>query len=185
MDKYVCLSLNQYFNNIGTTNSSNFLRGELSLGESSLPQENIPFGTPFIFEGTPFLLSKNTDLSDNIQMENQQIRLKDIPRIKKLHFLGVSNNGDLYEEIHFLKNNKNVYSDFLKLSDFTSSDSFFDDKRALQFEYMYTRKGINTSYKPSMWYNYIKFPHPIPIDEIVFEDNPFIHIFAITLERGE
>lgn len=177
---YLCLNLEKYLNNKGTTSEDDMKNGNLSIGNSSLPEKNVLLNTEFSYKNIPFFISKK-DYFDNIELEGQKLTFKPLP-ITAIHILGVSSNGDYFEPIHFVRNNEVVNSEIFFLTDFLSSEPAFRDEPAIQCKYLHTQSGINNYYKPTIWYDCIRFDQSIEVDGLQLEDNPFIHIFAISLE---
>ncbi|AKF95959.1 hypothetical protein [Brevibacillus laterosporus] len=180
MNNYVCLNIQSFINNRGATSSNNYQQGELSLGKSSLPEEEFPKDLRFTFNNVPFQFYRS-EQGDNIEMEGQTLEFSPLSA-SKVHFLGVSSNGDMFDNIYFLNNTEVIHTGKLYLSDFVSELPAFQDQCALCFSYLNTRGGKRDHIKPKLWYSYIELPQLKTINKIRLEDNPFIHIFAITFE---
>ncbi|MBG9941026.1 hypothetical protein ABE237_21470 [Brevibacillus formosus] len=180
MSNYYYVDLTSYLNNRGFTTDRDYYRGFLSLGESSLPEEQVNFDKVYFCNDVPFRLCKNENF-DNMATEGQRI---DFPvlKVKKIHFLGVSNNGDLFDFLYFMFNSTCAYRTKLCFSDFISSEPAFGDQIAINFTYMNTRSGRLDHYKPNIWYYPITLEKNAEINGIEFEDNPSMHVFAITIE---
>jgi hypothetical protein len=180
MYEFEVINLNPYFTNHGFTFENNQEIGNLSLGGSSLPGTNISFDIPFQVDDIPFQLGKNCD-GDNVEMSGQVIAFKEM-KIHRIHVLGVSNNGDFYDWIYLSNNGKQLLKEKLYLSDFVSIKPSFNDKLAISFPYLHSQGGIREQYKPNLWLYSINVSEDFGINQITLEDNPFIHIFAITIE---
>ncbi|ATF15815.1 hypothetical protein A616_28850 [Brevibacillus brevis X23] len=178
--KYKSLDLCSYFNNRGLTSDADYKLGFLSLGNTSLPVEQVSFANDFIYDGIPFRFNKN-ETGDNIELAGQLVNFPSM-YIKKLHFLGVSNNGDFFDDLHFMNDKQCVGTKRLYLSNFLNTHPSFDDKSAITFTYANTRGGKRDHYKPNIWYYSIDLEEPLFFNGIKFEDNPSMHIFAITVE---
>ncbi|WP_214482981.1 hypothetical protein [Bacillus sp. SM2101] len=178
---FKCISLQRYFNNRGVTTEQEFKQGELSLAFSSFPQKYIPFNRSFTHSDIPFMFSKNNH-RDNVEMCGQTIDLGEMYNINKIHFLGTSNNGDFSEDVHLYEDTSHVISKPLGFTDFIEPQPKFNEDVAIQAPYLHTRHGIKNIYFPIIWYNSINFNKSARANKLMFEDNPSIHIFCITIE---
>lgn len=182
MKQYHCLDIHNYVNNKGITSSRDYSKGSLSLGGSSLPIEEFPNENCYCFYGVPFKFCIE-DHADNIELEGQTINIPTVVT-NEISFLGVSCNSDLMDTVHFLFDETIVQSDKLYFSDLLSEKPAFKDESALKFSYLNTRVGKQNHFKPNIWYSSIKFLDYCKINKIMFEDNPFMHIFAITMHKS-
>lgn len=178
--KYHIFDISPYINNRGFTTHETYKDGFLSLGQSSLPAEQVTFDSIFYINNVPFVFKKN-HIGDNIEMEGQLLKFS-VLKVKNIHILGVSSNGDLYDSINLLYDEQLVERVKVYLSDFLSPQPYFEDQLALSFTHLNTRVGIKEHYKPNMWYYNVKLPAIPKINGIKLEDNPSMHIFAITFE---
>lgn len=179
MKEYVCLDLRPYVNNRGITSLEDCHNGALSQGGSSLPLEQLPETSPFVIDSVPFIWSK-TERYDNIELAGQAITLEPM-EVRGIHILGVSNNGNYFDRIAFLRNGAVVHRDFLFFSDFISPNAMFRERCALQMDYAHTRVGKYDAVQPKIWMDHLSFQKPCELDTICLEDNVAMHIFAITL----
>jgi hypothetical protein len=60
----------------------------------------------------------------------------------------------------------------------------FNDKRAMQLRYLNSYSGRYDGIQPTIWYNRFDLGEASEMNQLEFEDNPSIHIFAITLSLG-
>ncbi|OTQ85763.1 hypothetical protein BG30_09605 [Bacillus subtilis subsp. subtilis] len=180
---YKCLDISKSFNNIGSTTISTYKNGDFSLGSSSFPREKIKFNEPIYFYSIPFKFFLN-EMKDNIQMTGQKIPMNPIRNAKAIYFLGAANNGHMSGNVTLSYKEVITKKFTLYFTDFTSNVAVFNDLPALKFDYLHTRSGIYEAIKPTIWFNCVIFNDEINFDEIEFEDNPFIHIFAITIKYG-
>ncbi|MGA5691404.1 hypothetical protein [Cytobacillus pseudoceanisediminis] len=178
MHQFHCLNLTSFVNNRGITKDNEYELGSLSIGNSSFPESGVDWEKTFWFNQIPFKFSK-TDYYDNLELIGQTIPFEEM-KVRTIHFLGVSSNGDFSEEISFYHKSKLVFKDRLYLSDFLSKKPMFSDQCAIKFEYLHSPSGRYKHVEPRLWYNTIHFDDFYHIDSITLEDNPFIHIFAIT-----
>ncbi|WP_413385394.1 hypothetical protein [Bacillus velezensis] len=174
---YKIIDISGYFNNIGATNIHNFNIGNLSLGSSSFPEEEIPFNKDFKYEKIPFIFKKKNNF-DNIQLEGQYIKLKEAINCEEIFFVGVASNGDMSGQIDFLLDDKLITTTKIRLTDFTSDKPAFLEKVVLTFNYIYSKSGINNM-RSNMWVTKQTF-NSLTFNKLKFEYNPFIHIFCIT-----
>lgn len=180
MDTYRFLDIRDLFNNRGTTYEDGMEQGMLTLATSSLPAEEIKFGRTIYYNQVPFIMFK-TELYDNMVLESQEI-IFNTQNIKRVHFLGCSSDGSFFEWISFLKDTEKKGTYRLALSEFVSNKPEFNNKRAFSMSCVHTKRGKNFNFQPSMWHETIRFENGREINKIRFADNPFMHIFSITLE---
>ncbi|SFS44344.1 hypothetical protein [Marininema halotolerans] len=178
------LDITPYVNNRGVTQADvDHQIGFITTGGCSLPFEEIPIEAGLIIEGVPFQFSY-TDEGDNIELEGQILRFSPVTA-RKIHILGVSTNGNFFDRIQFLSEERLIHTDRLALTNFIEREPFFPKNRvALQFTYMNTRVGPRNSLHPILWHTALDFEKERSFDTIILEDNPSMHIFAITFEGG-
>ncbi|MFD1447630.1 hypothetical protein [Oceanobacillus profundus] len=178
---YKIINLHYWFNNKGFTNEDDLEKGELSLSFSSLPQKLINFNKNIIYKGIPFKFSQNNS-GDNVEMTGQRIYFGETWDIQKIHVLGTSNNGSFCEEVHIYNDFKPLASKSICFSDFIQPFPQFDEEIVIKFPYTHTQNGINDNFSPIIWYTSIDFDKPIQANNLLFEDNPSMHIFCMTIE---
>lgn len=181
------LNLNPLLNNQGTLaeKEENYRNTSFSLGESYFPSEHLPnYGDIISWEETSFLFPKrNSDYFDNLVLDNQIIKVPQ-GNVKEVYILGASNNGNFYDKIDLRLNNTVVYSFDLALTDFIEEDTWFNDAIVLECPFVRNISHNLHQYTAKMYCHKESLPSGITFDEIKLGDNPFIHIFSITL-RGD
>lgn len=179
MSDFVTIDLSNYLTNKGITSESEMSLGELSIGGSSLPYLHFNFGSLFHIDSIPFIIYQK-DGKDNMELNQQLIPVQNI-EINKIHMLGVTNNGNFSEKAYFIENGKHLLQTTISFSDFLSPTPFYNEKLAFEFPYMHSRNGLINHYTPKIWMNTFSFDH-VRADHLLFEENMFIHLFAITIE---
>ncbi|MCE5003511.1 hypothetical protein KJJ36_14155 [Staphylococcus pseudoxylosus] len=184
--KYKKLILDEHFTNVGLTNScsNDWEKGELTLGSSSIPADDINYGEEYFHHNIPFVINKNKYNQDNFELEGQTINT-DEEQIKAMHFLSCSCYGDYIFKLYINDSiEKEVHTkDFISYSiEKNEKISYLD--RWKTFPYMNTLNGQNKNQPTIIWYSKINFDSPIKLEKIKFEDIPMVHIFSITLEKG-
>ncbi|MDR0267469.1 hypothetical protein [Paenibacillus sp.] len=172
-----------FLNNIGLTDENSRGQGAFTLGKASYPMEHAPVdGSILTCKDTSFLFPiKTAEGCDNMTMENQLIPFK-LGNYVAIDFLGASNNGSFYEQVTLLYKGKNVYQFFVKLSDVIKSPEF-GEQIALTFPFLRYGELDATQYQPNLYHYHQAIPSGLLFDEIKMGDNPFIHIFAISLRE--
>lgn len=181
---YHNVDLLKSFNNIGLTETipEKYLEGELTLGNSSIPCDKLDFRNLHFYKKVPFLISKNKNYQDNIELQGQTLTINK-KKVKRVHFLSCSCYGDYQFSIYI----NGVVEKTTTTKDFVYYDgtNFNDNKEIYcwhKFPHMNTQNGKNTVHDTAIWYTYICLENPIDIEKIVFDDIPLVHIFSITLE---
>lgn len=180
MEAYVMLDLKAFVNNRGCTPLDAKHLGALSIGGASFPSEEFPFGKPLLIDSIPFQFSQ-TETSDNMECVEQTISFPPC-LLKRLYVLGASSNTDLFDTLCFLHKGTVVYQSRLYLSSFSSSQPAFTDRVALTLDYIHTRMGRYDHIKPHLWYSSLTLSQAQLVDSLQFEDNPSMHVFALTIE---
>ncbi|MGN7471965.1 hypothetical protein [Brevibacillus sp. SAFN-007a] len=180
MSKFWMLNIGPYLNNRGFTTEQNVQDGNLSLGGSSLPVEGVPLDREFVYKNIPFHFTYKLE-GDNIELEGQTIGFPS-QFISKIHVIGVSSNGSLSDYLYLLQNDVVVKKAKVCLSDFVETVPALGDELAINFEYLHTQVGRNDFYRPNLWYYCVDLEKTYFINGIRLEDNPFMHIFAVTFE---
>lgn len=182
MKTYQPLTLNDYVNNRGITYQNEYENGQLTIGGASLPAELIMNVKNAAVEGIPFQFIYQGQ-GDNIELEGQSIHLPTL-EAEALHVVGCSSNGNLYEEITLLREGNVVCESRLSLTDVIEREPAFNDRVAYAFDYIHTVAGINHHLTSSLWLDSLTFSQKVVFDEIRFQDNPFMHIFAMTIQQS-
>ncbi|GMX63799.1 hypothetical protein Elgi_03530 [Paenibacillus elgii] len=177
------MDLRPYFNNRGFTYESRCEEGRLTMGSSSFPAESIRFGRMYRFDGIPFRYQTSED-GDNIETSGQTVALPWMPgTLDCVHALGVSANGDSFDRVSFVAGDRLLHTARLALTDFVSDRPAFGDRLAMTLPYMHMVSGRYAHVRPNLWLCSIPYPGEVGAARaLVFEDNPSMHIFAMTLE---
>lgn len=178
---FLPVNLYNYFNNIGVTSEENIDEGNLTLFGSSLPKEG-PFNEEvFYFENIPFYLKKKLKF-DNVAMEGQEIEINSL-NVNKVHIVGSSTSGSYFDNIIFKDRNGGIVTHKLKLSDFILEKPLFKENKLFYRFSKVNNKGP-IALKGSLWKQTLSFEENIDLQNIILLDNPFMHIFAITIETS-
>lgn len=175
---YTTLDLTAHFNNIGVTTHDNKQNGMLSLAGSSLPFEGPFKKNVYYTNGIPFNLKKEGEF-DNISLQSQRIELNS-KFLKAIHFVGNSESGSYFDQIFLISEGDIIHKGLISLTDFLSEDSSFNNSLVYRFQTVHNRPS---HHKGSLWLHSLYLPKTMQVDTLIFEDNPFIHIFAITIEE--
>ncbi|WP_139487913.1 hypothetical protein [Brevibacillus dissolubilis] len=173
-----------FLNNKGIVDAAAREEGGFSLGFTSYPSELLPpEGSIFTWNDVSFRFPvRSADGFDNFVLEEQ--RMSVVPRnYTSIAILGASTNGNFYEELSLLYQREETYRFKLKLSNFIEQESWFGEAVALECAYGRCRTSDIDYYKPKIYCVTETLPDHLLFDEIVMGDNPFMHIFAITI-RG-
>ncbi|MBJ8030425.1 hypothetical protein [Bacillus cereus group sp. N21] len=179
--RFIELDIGPFVNNRGMTYEGECNKGNLTLGQSSLPAEVLMSREFFESNGVPFHFTYY-EAGDNLEMMGQTIDIENITA-RRAHFFGASSNGSFYEDVYFLKDRIEVFKCCVHLSDIISVNPDFSDQCALTLDYVHSINGKNYNFSPRLWHYCIDFVNDVDFNQIRFEDNPFIHIFAITFEK--
>ncbi|NJH85450.1 hypothetical protein GLV96_02615 [Staphylococcus agnetis] len=171
------INLSKYFNNTGITSERNINLGELSPLGSSLPKEGPFEDNTFYFFEVPFKLKKNS-VKDNISLEGQEIHI-DKKSVNTIFFVGNSFNGHLKDNIYIYDEYDNMHKFEIMLTDFKSPKPHFSNK--LFFEFSKVNNDFQR-FTGKLWIHKVVLKPALNITTIKLSDNPFMHIFAITLE---
>ncbi|MEH6989564.1 hypothetical protein [Cytobacillus firmus] len=175
---YTTLDLTEHFNNIGVTTNENKQNGMLSLAGSSLPFEGPFKENEYYSNEIPFKLKKESEF-DNISLQSQKIKINS-KHLKAIHFVGNSESGSYFDRIFLISNGDVIYKGSISLTDFLSEGPSFNNLLVYRFHKVNNRPP---HYNGSLWLHSIYLPNTMQVDTLEFEDNPFIHIFAITIEE--
>lgn len=181
MVTYVMLDLKAFLNSRGCTPLRENHLGCLSLGGSSFPAEEFPFGKTLTVDTVPFVFGQTETDDDNMECTEQTVPFSPCV-VKQLHVLGTSSNADLFDTVSFLYQGAIIHQGRLCLSSFMSSEPAFTDRPVLAFSALHTHAGRYDHIKPRLWYCSLPLAQPQLVDSLQFEDNPSMHVFALTIE---
>lgn len=172
------LDLKQYFNSKGITNLKDATEGSLDeFAQLSLPMHH--FQDIMYHEGIPFNLELNSTY-DNLSVERETRITFQRNYYTDLYVLGACNNGNFFNEIKFYEGDKLAFSQKIHLSDIMEDIPYKENKKFLDSPYVHSPNGY-MYIKTSLWVEHLKFKEKTVIDSLILEENPFVHIFAITL----
>lgn len=175
---YKTLDLTVHFNNIGIATNENKQKGMLSLAGSSLPFEGPFKKNEYYCNNIPFRLKKETEY-DNISLQSHKVEINS-KSLKAIHFVGNSESGSYFEPVFLMEKGDIVHKGLISLTDFLSEVSSFSNLLVYRFQSVNNRPS---HYKGSLGLHSLYLPNTMEVDILKFEDNPFIHIFAITIEE--
>lgn len=185
MAKYYPLPLSTYYNNNGFSYELEQRIGNFTTFGSSYPGDEIPKQTDVIIEEIPFLFPDAQSTFNNLELENQQL---DIPAdyYTAMFILGAADNGSYQEDIEYYLNDTLVEQTSLALTNWTDHMPKYQEQVVYRCSGIYTQKGaLLTSKQTTIWLQTLSFEHPLHMNRIVLPDNPCMHIFSITLQKGE
>lgn len=183
---YNCLDLNAYFNNKGITDIYDRDKGNLdpfiglSLPASYLVNELVIKKDD---DKIPLRFCLNNDV-DNMELMEQKILIEE-KLYSDIYIVGTCNNGNFYNDILLYSTNGITQKKRIYLSDLFEEQPSNDEVCLISFPYTHTKVGIDNHLKPKLWLHHIKLDKPFKINCIKFSDNPFMHIFSITLKEGD
>ncbi|QHE59792.1 hypothetical protein FHE72_01110 [Rossellomorea vietnamensis] len=181
MKTYSEIDISMYVNNRGITYEGNMEFGNLNYRIQSLPGEELLNEKKHHLNGIPFSLTY-TERGDNIELANQKL-IFPTQLGGKIHFIGVSSNGDFFEDLQILLNGNLILQKRLYLSDFNSQEPLFENECFMRLEYIHSPLGKDYTIKPSLWHFCIDLEKNLEFNEISLKDNISMHIFAITVEK--
>lgn len=183
---FTCINLDFYVNNRGITDKDRNIYGEVDpfLG-LSLPIEKFKRTLIHIKdeESIPFNFSLNCQYGDNLILEDTNLA---VPKCKytDIYLIGACNNGSFFHELSvYSQKGRYIYEFYM--ADFF--DIRTEENKKNQFmilPYLY-HKRERVNYSATLWFSHVKLKKPLTIEKIMFDYNPFIHIFAITMKKEE
>ncbi|WP_235598397.1 hypothetical protein, partial [Heyndrickxia sporothermodurans] len=100
----------------------------------------------------------------------------------KVLTIRAADTGSFYETIK-IGNRHNEFKYKVGFTDWTSTEPVYSEKVAFRCKKAYTHRGeVNT--ETTIWYQMLIL-NDLDINYIKFRDNPSVHIFSITLEKGD
>ncbi|MEC1686930.1 hypothetical protein [Bacillus mojavensis] len=177
------LDIKPYFNNRGIAEKHVSYEEGFSLGKGVYPEEYLPkVGGLFSVDQIDFKFpARNEKKFDNLAMDNQSIPFTS-SSIHSIYLLGASANGSFSEPVTVKRKGQEICVFKLKFSDFITKQMKFSGERLILECPVLRYANIDVDYyRPKIFLHTEKFQVPIQADEIVLGDNPFIHIFSITL----
>lgn len=184
LEKYYPLPLSTYYNNNGFSYELEQRIGNFTTFGSAYPGDEIPDQTDVIIEDIPFLFPDAQATFNNIELENQQL---DIPadHYTAMFILGAADNGSYEEQMEYYFDDTLVDQTPLALTNWTDHMPKYQEKVVYRCSGIYTQKGaLLTSKQTTIWLQTLWFEHPIYMNTIVLPDNPCMHIFSMTLKKG-
>ncbi|MGY1422612.1 hypothetical protein [Bacillus cereus] len=175
---FYSLNLERYFNSTGMTSFDESSKGNLDeFAKLSFPKKFLKEN--LYFKDVPFKLNLDT-VSDNISLKNQmKIEMKR-REINEIYILGACNNGNFSTKMDFYDKENLVLSKHIYFTDLMEENSFRDNIKFIEVPYVHSPRG-KLSIKSSLWLEKVSLEKEILVDSLAFEENPFVHIFAVTL----
>ncbi|MFD2671668.1 hypothetical protein [Marinicrinis sediminis] len=184
---YQKLNLNPYLNHKGIswTTPHREIAASLEHLGLSLPGEALPHDEEVILNDIPFQFPKTDEAFDHISCEGQEIRMDRVQGVRSLYILGCCSHGDYEEKGALVFADDAVESILFRLSYMArwhwDHRLTFDDQMGLHTAYHrsgHSRLDIGAG----IWMNRIGMACDRPLQAIRLPDNPYMHIFAMTLE---
>lgn len=154
-------------------------------------QEDITFDKILIRDNKKIVFNRNNDLNDNIIPLGQEIILDKAVEFKKITIFGFSSFGMYTELIKLIDENNKIYHAGFHFNDlcwavnefptFDEDEADIKDGAKVFMEFSVNNRGDGV--RPAYLYYYATdFADKIKLKHIIFPDNCFMNIFAITLE---
>lgn len=183
---FTCINLDFHVNNRGITHKDKNIYGEVDpfLG-LSLPIEKFNKTLNHIKdkESIPFNFSLNCQYGDNLILEDASLL---VPKCKytDIYLIGACNNGSFFHELSVCNEKVQDTYEFY-MSDFFEIRTEENIKNQfMTLPYLYQKKE-KVNYSATLWFSHIQLKKALTIERIMFDYNPFIHIFAITMKKEE
>ncbi len=175
------MHLNEVFNNDAISYDSNRADvNEWFLG--AYPAEELPESEQTIcMADVPFVFPRKDDgASNNFYLANQVVSFPPM-KLVKLFFLCAGDFGDYSEEIeiHFLNGSKQIR--ILGFPDGFNSSPTLGASYGLRCSHSH-HKGSDLNFPRSIWLQEVQVNSNIAVCGLAFGDNPFAHIFSITIQ---
>jgi hypothetical protein len=183
---YNCLNLNEYFNNKGITSIHDREKGDLDpFVGLSLPSSHLTSEFTFKIgdDNIPLSFDLNSDV-DNMELTGQEIFIEE-KFYSDIYIVGTCNNGNYYNDILIYCSDGTTLKKRIYLSDIFEENASNDEICLISFPYTHTKTGVEEHLKPKLWLYHIKLENHLYIKGMKFSENPFIHIFSITLKEGD
>lgn len=182
---FICLDLREFLNNRGATQSCDRVHGNFNYKGNSYPLEE--FGTPnslkYFFD-IPFVFPQVGKKGfDNLLCLGQNLRVP-LFSYKKIYFLGACDMGSHRSEVCVQSTNgESVLKDFgLTIWWGGGATPDFGEKMAAACSCLRYRTHDQHNIFPRLWLQTVELDSQVPYSVIFLPDNPFMHIFAVTLE---
>lgn len=179
MKIYKIIELSDKFNNVGITKSDDYIEGDLTIGGSSFPKDDMKDSFPSIYNNIPFKIEYENKY-DNVSTDGQHIKIGSY--ISEIHIVGTSCPGDYLEEFVLCKDDGKRKEFKIGFSDFLSIEPCFEESLIYQSNYAHSQFGRAEHLKISMWINSIVIEEKEFIEELILPKNMFLHIFSITIK---
>ncbi|CUB19111.1 hypothetical protein BN2127_JRS3_01775 [Bacillus safensis] len=172
------LNLKEYFNSTGITTLDEASKGSLDIfANLSFPKEY--FQENMYFNNIPFKIELDSIL-DNISIDDELKVSFERNNFTDVYILGACNNGNFSNNIHFYSEENLIFSKKIHITDLMEEIPYKRNEKFVTSDYVYTPNGkLDTTI--SLWVERIQFSKEFLLDSLTLEENPFIHIFAITL----
>lgn len=177
---FLPLSIESQMNNKGIHNSQN-IQAAFSAGGASYPGGQLPSDEIIKVKAIPFLFyNVHHHRYDNLELNGQACSFAAV-FARSLLVLGASDNGDFFESLCLQYEDGKAQRVRLGLTNWTSTQAAFGETAA------FTCSSICVSDRqvdiPStIWLQKIACNNKWRLKAFQFDDNPFMHIFSVTLE---
>jgi hypothetical protein len=191
LEKFILVELAKYFNNNGFSYKHYYEVGEngdfsYTGLESTFPSEELPIGDSIItVNNIPFYFpSKDKGVLNNLEFNEQEITILK-GNYSYMHVLGCCDMDNHKEKVYFLSDDK-VYEKNLNLSEWLTEKPEFGESAAVKCTKVYSVKGEVDRFNPTIWYQRVDLRNiEQSIKSIKLRNNPSMHVFSMTLERGQ
>ncbi|WP_368936670.1 hypothetical protein [Bacillus sp. SH8-8] len=184
--KALLVDLNEYLNNKGVAWETLNINASLEHTGFSLPGELLPNNQKVILNGIPFKFPKTDSKSyDHIACEEQMIIIESKEKYRELNILGFSTRGNYSHNLLVKYKDKKMDEKIqFGLSGWTAlaryGQLFFNESIGITIPF-HRNKGIKNEYLSGIWIQTIYLNSAYLLESIQLPDNPYMHIFGITL----
>lgn len=176
--------LSPYFNNAGITGQEDLSAGAFNIWSNSFPAEELPRGPTTLSGRLPFRFPGHGPGGDNMRCAAQ---LLEVPpgRYEWIYLLAAAERRT-EDSVLLHYADGSIDPEWLRVSDFwPQTPGRFGEREALRCRSLHYPRHVQTAMGPAIWRERVPVPREEALMAIRFPDNPAIHVFALTLVRGE
>lgn len=183
---YYLVNLEEYYSNSGFSYLNKMGSANFTGSGSSYPAEQLPSSKEVItIHHVPFQFpSKEEGDFNNLEFYEQEIKVPN-ESYTYIHVLGAADNGSFLEPLTLRDQEGAVTEVMLGLTDWVDYDPKFNELKAFVCKGIHSAQlGCLEGMQSTIWYQKVAIPEGVMFNEIRLGDNPGMHIFSLTLERG-
>lgn len=182
-NEFFFMCLGALFNNKAVSSNALSTDAEMWVPGTGYPAQELPHSNEIVWlQDTPILFPAKTRTKDNWVLERRLLTFTP-ERIDEIHLLCAGSGGSYFEEVAIQFEDGQLETFDVYFCDWRDQEPMEGYKARIQCSYHHY-SGQDDPRPTNMWLQTVSLRAKGKISGLQFNDNPFAHVFAMTLHLG-